>query len=53
MPTTAVGAVRPNWRELDDHVMHNGWVIVDSREGALKESGDIILSKVAIITWLG
>ena len=47
---TAVGAVRPNWRELDDHVMHNGWVIVDSREGAMKESGDILLSKVINIS---
>ena len=44
--STAVGAVRPVWRELDDHVMHNGWVIADSREGAMKESGDILLSKV-------
>lgn len=43
---TAVGACRPIWRELDDHVMHRGWVIVDSREGALEESGDILLSKV-------
>ena len=41
-----VGACRPDWRELDDHVMQHSWVVVDSREGALKESGDVILSKV-------
>jgi ornithine cyclodeaminase/alanine dehydrogenase-like protein (mu-crystallin family) len=39
----AVGACRPDWRELDDDAMANV-VFVDSREGAMKESGDIILS---------
>src|ERR1051326_2153175 len=39
----AVGACRPDWRELDDDAMTNV-VFVDSREGAMKESGDIILS---------
>jgi len=43
----AVGACRPDWRELDDDAMANV-VFVDSREGALKESGDIILSGAAI-----
>lgn len=42
----AVGACRSDWRELDDYIMHNSLVIVDSREGALIEAGDIILSKV-------
>ena len=51
--STAVGAVRPVWRELDDHVMHNGWVITDSREGAMKESGDILFSKVIGLTHYG
>src|SRR6059036_2321159 len=37
----AVGACRPDWRELDDDAMSNV-VFVDSREGAIKESGDII-----------
>ncbi len=41
----AVGSPRPTWRELDDEVMRNT-LIVDSREAALKESGDVILSKV-------
>ena len=45
-----MGAVRPHWRELDDELMHNAIVVADSREGAMKESGDIILSKVAIST---
>jgi ornithine cyclodeaminase/alanine dehydrogenase-like protein (mu-crystallin family) len=39
----AVGASRPDWRELDDAAMRNV-VIVDSYEGARKESGDVILS---------
>src|SRR5437762_4384203 len=43
----AVGACRPDWRELDDEAMTNV-VFVDSREGAMKESGDIILSKANI-----
>jgi len=48
----AVGACRPDWRELDDDAMANV-VFVDSREGALKESGDIILSGAAIHAELG
>src|SRR6266705_616844 len=39
----AVGACRPDWRELDDDAMANV-VFVDSREAAMKESGDVILS---------
>src|SRR5258708_40257512 len=31
----AVGAARPNWRELDDKVMAN-WLVVDSRGAATK-----------------
>ena len=41
-----VGACRPTWRELDDDLMHSAVVVVDSREAAGKESGDIILSGV-------
>src|SRR5215467_9603702 len=48
----AVGACRPDWRELDDEVMANV-VFVDSREGALKESGDVILSGAKIYAELG
>jgi len=39
----AVGAPRPNWRELDDAAMANN-LVVDSRESAEHESGDVILS---------
>ena len=48
----AVGACRPDWRELDDDAMAN-IVFVDSREGALKESGDVILSGAKIYAELG
>ena len=48
----AVGACRPDWRELDDVVMGNV-VFVDSREAALKESGDVILSGAKIYAELG
>ena len=49
----AVGACRPDWRELDDDAMRNSVVFVDSREGAMKESGDIILSGANIYAELG
>ena len=48
----AVGACRPDWRELDDEAMANV-VFVDSRDGATKESGDAILSSVKIYAELG
>ncbi len=48
----AVGAPRPNWRELDDAAMANA-LVVDSREAVLKESGDVILSKAAIYAEAG
>jgi thiomorpholine-carboxylate dehydrogenase len=48
----AVGACRPDWRELDDETMANV-VFVDSREAAMKESGDIILSGTEIYAELG
>src|SRR5437764_895639 len=48
----AIGACRPDWRELDDDAMTNV-VFVDSREGALKESGDVILSGSKIYAELG
>src|SRR5213595_3105042 len=48
----AVGACRPDWRELDDEAMSNA-VFVDSREGAMKESGDVILSRATIYAELG
>jgi thiomorpholine-carboxylate dehydrogenase len=48
----AIGACRPDWRELDDEAMSN-IVFVDSREGAMKESGDVILSDAKIYAELG
>jgi thiomorpholine-carboxylate dehydrogenase len=48
----AVGACRPDWRELDDDAMANV-VFVDSRDGAMKESGDVILSGTKIYAELG
>jgi alanine dehydrogenase len=38
----AVGATRPNWRELDGEVLRKARIYVESREAAMKESGDII-----------
>jgi ornithine cyclodeaminase/alanine dehydrogenase-like protein (mu-crystallin family) len=40
----AVGASRPDWRELDDEVLARSKVFVESREAASKESGDVIAS---------
>ena len=48
----AVGACRPDWRELDDEAIGNV-VFVDSREAAMKESGDVILSRAKIHAELG
>jgi ornithine cyclodeaminase/alanine dehydrogenase-like protein (mu-crystallin family) len=49
----AVGAPRPNWRELDDEAMRAGALIVDSREAVLLESGDVIQSKASIYAEAG
>jgi alanine dehydrogenase len=38
----AVGATRPDWRELDDEALRRARIYVESREAAMKESGDII-----------
>jgi len=48
----AIGACRPDWREMDDDALANV-VVVDSREGAMKESGDVILSGAKIYAELG
>jgi len=48
----AIGACRPDWRELDDETMRNV-IFVDSREAAMKESGDVILSRAKIYAELG
>src|SRR5207245_9458623 len=41
----AVGATRPKWRELDDEVLRRATIDVESREAALKESGDVIAAR--------
>ncbi len=37
----AVGAPRPDWRELDDALLRRARIVVDSREAAPVESGDV------------
>src|SRR6266511_1729441 len=41
----AIGATRPDWRELDDDLVTTARVFVDSREAALRESGDVIAAQ--------
>jgi ornithine cyclodeaminase/alanine dehydrogenase-like protein (mu-crystallin family) len=38
----AVGAVRPDWRELDDAVLTGARLYVESRDAATREAGDVI-----------
>ena len=45
----AVGATRPIWRELDDEVLCRSTIYVESREPALKESGDVIAAGKELI----
>ncbi|KAJ8798590.1 hypothetical protein J1605_016393 [Eschrichtius robustus] len=49
----AIGASRPDWRELDDELMTQAVLYVDSQEAALKESGDVLLSGAKIFAELG
>lgn len=48
----AIGAPMPTWRELDDDAMRSV-VVVESREAAEHESGDIILSGARIYAEVG
>ena len=48
----AVGAVTPDRRELDDDAMR-GAVVVESREAAMREPGDILLAKAEVAAELG
>jgi ornithine cyclodeaminase/alanine dehydrogenase-like protein (mu-crystallin family) len=48
----AIGATRPTWRELDDDLVTTARVFVDSREAALRESGDVIAAR-SEVTELG
>ena len=38
----AIGAVRPDWRELDDTAVRRARLYVESREAATQEAGDVI-----------
>ncbi|MGI9073216.1 MAG: ornithine cyclodeaminase family protein [Bryobacteraceae bacterium] len=49
----AVGAVGPKARELDDDAMKNAVVVVESREAAFEESGEIMHSGAQIYAELG
>ncbi|MGB6522177.1 MAG: NAD(P)-binding domain-containing protein [Candidatus Cybelea sp.] len=48
----AVGSSRPDWRELDDDAMDNT-VVVDSREAAHTEAGDVIIPQARIYAEIG
>jgi ornithine cyclodeaminase len=39
----AVGAYRPGARELDDHVVSKARIVVETRDAALSEAGDLII----------
>jgi ornithine cyclodeaminase/alanine dehydrogenase-like protein (mu-crystallin family) len=42
----AVGACRPDWRELDDDLVRGARLYVESREAASRESGDVMAGTV-------
>ena len=48
MHINAVGATRPTWRELDDDALRRARIYVESREAAMKESGDVIAAGGAL-----
>ena len=48
----AVGACHPHWRELDDDAMR-ATIVVDSREAAAKEAGDVILAGAPVYAEAG
>ncbi|KAK7507561.1 hypothetical protein BaRGS_00001496 [Batillaria attramentaria] len=49
----AVGACRPDWCEIAPELMQKSAVYVDSKEAAIKESGDIIKSGASIAAEIG
>jgi alanine dehydrogenase len=44
----AIGATRPDWRELDDEVLARAHLYVDSRAAATKESGDVMAAREVV-----
>lgn len=49
----AIGWAGPGGRELDDRAMRESIVIVDTREGVMRESGDVLISGAEIHAELG
>ncbi|XP_025084684.1 ketimine reductase mu-crystallin-like isoform X2 [Pomacea canaliculata] len=49
----AVGSCRPDWNEIAPELMHQAVVYVDTKEAAVKESGDIIKSGATIFAEIG
>jgi thiomorpholine-carboxylate dehydrogenase len=49
----AVGATRPDWRELDDDLMAAATLFVESREPATRESGDVRAAPGGVAAELG
>ncbi|HET6217619.1 MAG TPA: ornithine cyclodeaminase family protein [Acidobacteriaceae bacterium] len=48
----AIGAATPDRRELDEETMR-GAVVVESREAAVKEAGDIVLAQAKVTAEIG
>ena len=48
----AIGAATPDRRELDEEAMR-GAVVVESREAAMKEAGDIVLAQAQVSAEIG
>ena len=48
----AVGSCRPDWQESDPQLMLDSAVYVDTKETAVKESGDIIKSAVHVLIFV-
>lgn len=40
----AMGSHTPDARELDDALLRRAWVLVESRDSALREAGDVVLA---------
>jgi ornithine cyclodeaminase/alanine dehydrogenase-like protein (mu-crystallin family) len=49
----AVGATRPDWRELDDEAVRHARIYVDSAEAAPKESGDVLAAPDRVVGEIG
>jgi ornithine cyclodeaminase/alanine dehydrogenase-like protein (mu-crystallin family) len=44
----AIGATRPDWRELDDELLAGARLYVESREAATQESGDVMAAREVV-----